>query len=197
MPICSAAGLLYPAGMEIYDVELTEGERLASLAKPRRWLVFAVCFVSSAAFFSFALIWPEPAPVFLFPGTHVSYELVYELVRAVFLPFFWSLLMSWYFCSKSFLLGLTKSWKNYQIVIEEDRISTRGFSSQNWMISKSILRDKVRTIIENKKGLLVSDRGRLGTYLFARIWIPNQLPDYEYLKRLVTSWKVQESLSQD
>jgi hypothetical protein len=173
--------------MEIYDVTISEDQRMV---KPRRLRSFAVCLVlSTAGFFAFERLWPDRPNAFVFPGTHVSND----VVQPLFMAFFWSLFMSWYFSSKRFVLSVSEPWKSYQIVVEDDRIRTRSFASHNGMLSKTIRRGEVRTIIESERGLMASDRGRLGTYVFARIWIPRQLPEYECLKRLMTSWKEQDA----
>jgi len=41
-------------------------------------------------------------------------------------------------------------------------------------------------------GLMLSDRGRFGTFMWGGVWIPRALPEYEYLKRVAEMWKAQE-----
>jgi hypothetical protein len=95
--------------------------------------------------------------------------------------------------SRTRWLSITNSWANYQIVVEEDEITTRNFNSYNRMFSKTIRRGEIRTVVEKKQGLLISSRGRVATSFLGGIWIPKQLADYEYLKRLILNWRAEES----
>jgi len=87
-----------------------------------------------------------------------------------------------------------ESWSKYQIVVDDDEITTRNFNSYNWMLCKTIRRREICTVIEKEQGLLISRKGRAATrYLFGGIWIPKHLADYEHLKRLVLSWKAEQA----
>jgi hypothetical protein len=66
-----------------------------------------------------------------------------------------------------------------EIFVDDDRICVRN---------QCITRGQVKTVVERKNGILLSDRGRLATYLFGGVWIPRQLPAYEHLKSLALSW---------
>ena len=103
-----------------------------------------------------------------------------------FKVFFWALFMS---LSFSF-----RKPGQYQIVVDEAEISTKNFRSMSWLSSRTIRRSEVRTLIERPNGLLISRYNRVGTFFWGGIWIPKQLADYEYLKRLVFSWKVVDSI---
>lgn len=76
----------------------------------------------------------------------------------------------------------------YQIMVDEEQIRTGNFKSWNQLFSRSIHRSEVKTLIERKNGLLISRHNRIGTFLWGGIWIPKQLADYEYLKRMVSGW---------
>jgi hypothetical protein len=73
--------------------------------------------------------------------------------------------------------------KKYKLIVDEDQMSHR------FVTSKSVRRGKVMTVIERRRGLLVSEHGQFGTHWFGGVWIPKQLPEYESLKLLAISWK--------
>ena len=163
--------------MEIYDVNLGDKR----IAKPTRWRMFLILFAVTAPIcFVMHLIWP----------THGKSEAVGE---ALFFAIPFSLLMSLIYSTRKMRLYITRSWASYQIVVEDDQISTRNYASQSWMLSKAIHRGEIRTVIENEHGLLISKHDRFGTRMWGGIWIPNRLPDYEYLKRMITEWRGQDS----
>jgi hypothetical protein len=66
-----------------------------------------------------------------------------------------------------------------EIHVDDDTISVRG---------QIVRRGQVRTVIERRGGVILSERGRLATLLFGGVWIPRQLPAYEHLKNLGKSW---------
>lgn len=163
--------------MEIYNVDL--GEALGS--KYRRTRMFFIVFACTAPiYFALEWLWPRhnPAP-------HVTEMVIQAII--------FSLVMSAALPSRTRWLSITKSWANYQIVVEEDEITTRKFNSYNRMFSKTIRRGEIRTVVEKKQGLLISSRDRVATFVFGGIWIPKQLADYEYLKRLMLNWRAEES----
>jgi hypothetical protein len=88
------------------------------------------------------------------------------------------------------LLSSFRKGAQYQIEVDEEAIRTKNFSSNNWLSSRAIRRGEVRTLIERRNGLLVSRHNRVGTFFWGGVWIPKQLADYEYLKRMVSSWRV-------
>ena len=168
---------MYAAAMEVYNVDLVED--IAS--KHRRVRIFFTLFASAAPVY-FALEWfwhSRPKPT------------VAEMaIQAIF----FGLVMSAIQSSRSRWLSLSKSWSKYQIVVDDDEITTRNFNSYNWMLCKTIRRREICTVIEKEQGLLISRKGRAATrYLFGGIWIPKHLADYEHLKRLVLSWKAEQA----
>ena len=104
-----------------------------------------------------------------------------SILGMVFTAIFWGLVMS-----KTFVFRKAAS---YQILVDEDEISAKNFKSMNWLSSRTIRRLQVRTVIEKREGLIISRYNRVGTFFWGGIWIPKQLADYEYLKRMVTSWR--------
>jgi hypothetical protein len=57
---------------------------------------------------------------------------------------------------------------------------------------REVCLNKVRTFVEKREnllqdgGMLLSERSRLGTFLWGGVWIPRELPEYEMIKNLVT-----------
>lgn len=66
-----------------------------------------------------------------------------------------------------------------EIYVDDDTISVQG---------QSVHRGLVRTVIERRGGVMLSERSHLATLLFGGVWIPRQLPAYEHLKNLGKSW---------
>jgi hypothetical protein len=164
---------MYAAGMEIYNVDLTE----AMANRHRRVRMFFILFACFApSYFALEWLW----------RSHSRPTVTAMAIQAIF----FSLVMSAIQSSRSNWLSASESWSTYQIVVSDDEIVTRNFNSFSRLYSKTIRRGEIRTVIEKEQGLLISRRGRAATrYFFGGIWIPKQLADYEYLKRLVLSWR--------
>jgi len=77
----------------------------------------------------------------------------------------------------------------YEIVIDDDEIRTRNFRISNYLFARTVRRGQIRTVIERRKGLLISGRSKIGTFLWGGIWVPKTLAEYEFLKSLALSWK--------
>jgi hypothetical protein len=168
---------MYAVRMEIYDVKISDEERLA---KPRRALLFAILFpLSTIICLMFDRLWPDSR--FVPPSPRIG-----EVITGVL----WSLGMSVFCSSKRFRLQVTQAWSTYQIIVEENRIRTRNFCSSNALLSKTIERGSVRSVVEKEKGLLVSKYDRVGTFLWGGIWIPKQLAEYEHLRSVILSWRL-------
>ncbi len=156
--------------MDIYDVD-PSAKRIPQVKRITTFLaLFAeLGLVYFALEFLFEWLWP---------ARHGIERIWGMIVKAVF----WA-----------FLLSLTFPFKKlgqYQIVVDEDEISTRSFTAMSWLSSRTIPRSEVRTLVERRNGLLISRYNRIGTFFWGGIWIPKQIADYEYLKRLVSSWRV-------
>jgi len=95
------------------------------------------------------------------------------------------------------LFGLTFSWLvgefslPYQIVVGDQEMWG------NTPLSKrTIHRGRVRKIVERRKnfwssgGILVSERSRLGLYFWGGLWVPKSLPEFEHLRAIVESWRI-------
>jgi hypothetical protein len=86
--------------------------------------------------------------------------------------------------SRAHWLSFAKPWTNYQIVLEEEGASTRTIGC----FPEPYAGGKSEPFIEKKQGLLLSRRGRAAAYFLGGVWIPKQLADYEFLKRLALSF---------
>jgi hypothetical protein len=167
---------IYAARMEIYSVDLNE----AVGSKYRRARVFLIVFAcTTPIYFALEWFWPRHATP--------------SVTGMVFQAIFFSLVMSAVQSSRTGWLSVSRSWANYQIVVEEDEITTRNFNSYNRMLSRTVRRTEIRTVVEKKQGLLISSRGRVATFFFGGIWIPKQLANYEDLQRLILNWRAKQS----
>jgi hypothetical protein len=163
--------------MDIYNVDLTD----MLVARHRRWRMFFILFaVTAPAYFVAEWLWPA----------HPEARRIWEMA---IIAFFWGLVMSLISSSRKRMLSITRPWRTYQIVVEEDEIKTRNYESWNWMFSRTIRRGEIRTITEKEAGLFISTHDRVGAFLWGGILIPKRLADYEYLRRLLSNWKVEES----
>jgi hypothetical protein len=77
---------------------------------------------------------------------------------------------------------------HYELVIDDDVIRL-NFGSDKALYCRSVNREKIQTLVESEKRLLVSEHGRVMTFFLGGVWVPRKLPDYEYVKRLVTNWQ--------
>ncbi len=77
----------------------------------------------------------------------------------------------------------------YQIVVDDEEIRTGNFTSMNWLAARTVRRSEIKTAFEKRSGMIVSRYNRVGTFFWGGILIPKNLAYYEYLKRLVSSWK--------
>jgi membrane-bound metal-dependent hydrolase YbcI (DUF457 family) len=154
--------------VDIYNVNIAK----TRIPRVQRFGSFLGLFAMYAMCY-FAVEW---AIHWLWPRDRNSASALGMLVTAVI----WATLMSTVFSSLRPV--------EYQIMVDEDEISTGNFKSWNQLFSRSIHRGEVKTVIERKKGLLISRHNRIGTFLWGGIWIPKQLDDYEYLKRLISGW---------
>jgi hypothetical protein len=164
---------MYPVCVDIYNVNLG----VMRISKRNRLGNFLVFLAISAPLY-FAIEW-------LWPGHHGKDEVLGMEFKAVFWGFGMSVMFSFH---RRGLFGSAE----YQLVVDEDEgeISTKNFKSNNRLFSRTVRRGQIRTVVEKEKGLLISSHNRVGTFFWGGIWIPRQLADYEYLKRLVLSWKV-------
>jgi hypothetical protein len=106
------------------------------------------------------------------------------VVKALVQAIFWAFGMSLFF--------LFKKTNEYQLIVDDEEIRATNFRQNNFLFTRGVHRGKVRTIVEKERGLLISRHGRIGTFWWGGVWIPKQLADYEYLKRLAASWQALE-----
>ena len=95
----------------------------------------------------------------------------------------------------AFGMSLFSSFKKaneYQLFVDDEEFRQTNFRENNRLFTRSVRRGQIRTVVENERGLLISRHGRIGTFWWGGVWIPKQLADYEYLKRLAGSWQAFE-----
>ena len=79
---------------------------------------------------------------------------------------------------------------HYDLVVSEDEITAKYA-----IAFKTVHKGKVRTILErgrwllNRPGIVASERGQLGAWLWGGVFIPQDLPEYERLRETILSWK--------
>jgi hypothetical protein len=112
---------------------------------------------------------------YFWPGKSVRESLVSMIVSAIFQAAIFALILA---ASGSTMLS------KYEITVSEEEMSAKGS-----VIPRSVHRGKVRTLIERRRGLMISERGRVGTFLWGGMWIPREINEYELLKDLAVSWK--------
>jgi hypothetical protein len=151
--------------VDIYNVDLAT----ARIPRGKRFRNFLAMFaIFGPVYFAIEWLWPARS------GSDRTLEMA---VQAVLWGFGMSIMFSF------------RKGAQYQIIVDEDEISTKNFKFMNRLSSRTIPRSHVRTLIEKRNGLMISRHNRVGAYFWGGIWIPKQLADYEYLKRLVSSWK--------
>jgi hypothetical protein len=81
----------------------------------------------------------------------------------------------------------------YNITVDGDLIVVKGLGG-----FRKVHRGEIKTIVEWKPnffrdgGIMLSDRGRFGTFMWGGVWIPRTLPEYEYLKSVAEMWKAND-----
>ena len=91
-----------------------------------------------------------------------------------------------------FMIGLRVAPKQYSLTVTENKIAATGPASP---FETAVSRGEIRSIIPMNgncfygAGLLISERSRFGTWLWGGVWVPKELPEYEYVRDLAESWK--------
>ena len=111
--------------MDIYDVDLAAKR----IPKTKRIVTFLALFAEfGLVYFAIEFLFE-----WLWPARH-GREWIWGMVaKALFWAFFMSLTFSF------------KKPGQYQIVVDEDEISTRNFKTMSWLSSRTIRRSEVRT----------------------------------------------------
>ena len=155
--------------METFSVNLNT----VRLSKSDRFKKFLMLFViCGSIYFAVECLWPTRFWTVSSRG---------KLVQAVL----WGLMMS--ACSAYW--GLPGVATEYQIAVDENEIRSQNFKRMGRIYSRTISKAEVKTLFERRYGLLVSRHGLLETLMWGGVWIPKQLAEYEYLKRVVESWR--------
>jgi hypothetical protein len=143
-----------------------------SSRKPKKLFRFTVSFASATLlFFGLQLLVNRVSP------RHGVTGIAIESV-------FWGLFMSLFeLRRKNEFLG------DYSLAIDDYVVSMKIVRSGKVLYQRSVNRENIRTIVERKRGLSVSEHGRVGAFILGRIWVPKKLHDYEYVKRLLMGWQ--------
>jgi hypothetical protein len=80
--------------------------------------------------------------------------------------------------------------KDYEITVSDSEMSTRAT-----VFRRSVHRGQIRTILEKRRGLVVSERGKVGTFLWGGVWVPKQLREYDSVRNLALLWRKRGSVS--
>jgi hypothetical protein len=158
--------------VEIYDV----GASLLGSPKPKALVRFIKLFVLWAPIYFLFYILIE----WVWPG----YSERVGVKRIVIQALIWA-------CSMSLFFSFKKA-NEYQLCVDDEEIRATNFRENNRLFARCVRRGQIRTIVENERGLLISGHGRIGTFFWGGVWIPKQVADYEYLKRLAVSWQEAE-----
>jgi hypothetical protein len=142
--------------------------------------------------------------------TTVSKGLLRKRTLQAFLEFlFWTafFLAIWWHSMKGLGLGITKillmasllslviaatQWerfsdrvRTYSVLIDERAICTISSADGSY----SVLRGRIRTVLEKRNGLYLSEKSGLRARLHGYVWIPKELSNYPPLKGLALSWR--------
>jgi hypothetical protein len=157
--------------VEVYSLPADAQKPSRSRLFAGRLFLFAVFFLG---YFALDYFWP---------ASHRIKSLAGSAIRALV----WSALM--------IVFGFFSSRRRqrYDVTVDGDLIVGKGLGG-----SRKVHRGEIRTIIERRPnfltdgGLMLSERGRFGMFMWGGVWIPRALPEYEYLKSVAEMWKAEE-----
>ena len=167
--------------MDTYFVQLDSPKRSLKHKVAEALLLGGLYF---ALWLSWSLLWPNP-----YRRNSGALSIALE---GGFVALFWAVSMA--FVPRS-------SKPSYKLLVDEESITgvTEYSGWMKWFVSrKTIRKGEVRNIFEIKgrlgapSGVGISKRGTWGTRLFGFVYLPKTLPEYEYLKRLMESWRSTE-----
>jgi len=73
------------------------------------------------------------------------------------------------------------------LILGEDFVEARA--KYNWLtFKKSIRRENIRSVSENKWGLTVMDRGEFAARMLGFVFVPARLPEYEEVRAILVQW---------
>lgn len=73
------------------------------------------------------------------------------------------------------------------VVIGEDFVE--GRTRARWFtLKKRISREKIKFILENKRGLCVMDRGKFAARMLGFVFVPATMPEYPEIKSILSGW---------
>jgi hypothetical protein len=158
--------------VEVYSVPAGAQKASRSRIFAQGLTAFAFCFT---IYFLIDLCWPFSHETRNLPGS-----LTKALIWSAFMTIFMAVRMS-------------GNRGPYNITVDGDVIVQKGLGG-----FRKVHRGQIKTLVERKTnflrdgGLILSDRGRFGVFMWGGVWIPRTLPEYEYLKNVAEMWKTQE-----
>jgi hypothetical protein len=169
--------------MDTYVIELPSPKRKLKDKALSVLLLGGMYFV---LYFSFTLLWPSAAE------SHRG--LLSNATEAGLAALAWGIWMAAFPANPR---------SAYKLLVNEDSITSEMEYGRwmNWLAPRwTVRKGEVRTIFDVKGragkpgGFGVSSRSRLGARMLGFIYVPNTLPDYEYLRRLAESWRSKEQI---
>jgi hypothetical protein len=74
------------------------------------------------------------------------------------------------------------------VIIGDDFIESRTHYNGFTLKKKCMSREKIKLILENKRGLCVMDRGKFAARMLGFIFIPASVPEYQQIKSILSGW---------
>ena len=156
--------LVYSVLVEVYSVPADAQKTSRSRIFAQGLTAFAFC---STIYFLIDLYWKS---------SHETRSLSGSLSKALIWSAFMTLFM---------VIRVSGNRIPCNITVDGDLIVQKGPGG-----FRKVHRGQIKTIQEWKKnflrdgGLMLSDRGRFGVFMWGGVWIPRALPEYEHLKRV-------------
>jgi hypothetical protein len=155
--------------------------------KPKQKVISAV-YLGGMYFvvvFCLKLFWPTPR--------ERSGGLTGIAVEAGFMALLWGFGMAYF---------SRKSVSSYKLLVDDASITgvTEYRGWMKWLVTRRTIRKgKVRTILSLKdgfgaaRGIGISERSKWGARMWGWVYVPSNLPEYEYLRQLAEGWRANES----
>lgn len=74
------------------------------------------------------------------------------------------------------------------VIIGDDFIESHTHYNGFTLKKKRMTREKIKFILENKRGLCVMDRGKFAARMLGFIFIPRTMPEYQEIKSILSGW---------
>jgi hypothetical protein len=166
---------------EIYAIQVQVYKVTLNIERTTRWGVIRQVLAWAVLYASIKLLFEHIWSTF-----RRNESFAWELVAAGVNGLVWAVLFYW--IMRGLFHGLAAP--TYEIHLSDESISRVSRFSRC-----TVKRAEIKTIVERNEsvlwpaGLLVSERSRLGTYLWGGVWISRSLPEYEALRDTLFSWR--------